>query len=404
MNPFMNPFKAAYCRIFQTVMRIALPILPYRRPTILDAVTDIPALLKEKDRKKPLLVTDAFLRKSGLTASLEQALEGSGLSVSVFDQVCVNPTTDNIALAYGQYVRDGCDCLIGFGGGSPIDCAKAIGAKAARPKKTLAQMSGILGVRRRTPLTIAVPTTAGTGSETTLAAVVTDAKTRHKYALMDFPLIPDYAVLDPQLTVSLPPQLTSTTGMDALTHATEAFIGRSTTKETRAEALEAVQIIFANIEQAYQHGDDLAARRAMLRAAYLAGDAFSKSYVGYVHAIAHSLGGKYNIAHGLANAVLLPNVLEGYGEVIYPKLHQLAIAAGIASENDSDEAAAKHYIAEIRRLNKAMNIPETLPGIRREDIPEMARYAEKEGNPLYPVPVLWETEQFMPYYEQVMEK
>lgn len=402
--PPMNPLKAAYCRVFQICLRIALPFLPYRKPELLDHVTDIPALLTDKGLTKPLLVTDAFLHSSGLTASLEQALTLAGMKFEVFDRVCVNPTTDNITEAYNLYVSSECDCLIGFGGGSPIDCAKAIGAKAARPKKTFGQMSGILRIMKRTPFTIAIPTTAGTGSETTLAAVVTDAETRHKYAIMDFPLIPDYAVLDPLLTVSLPPKMTSTTGMDALTHATEAFIGRSTTKETRAEALEAVRLIFANIETAYNEGDNLEARSNMLHAAFLAGDAFSQSYVGYVHAIAHSLGGKYNIAHGLANAVLLPLVLEGYGSAVYPKLHQLAVAAGIATADESDETAAKRYIGEIRRLNHDMNIPETLPGIRKEDIPEMARYAEKEANPLYPVPVLWTQEQLVPYYYMVMEE
>ena len=400
----MNPLKAAYCRIFQICLRIALPFLPYRKPKLLDHVTDIPALLQQNHLQRPLLVTDSFLHGSGLTASLEQTLRDDDIEVVIFDRVCVNPTTDNITEAYNLYVSSRCDCLIGFGGGSPIDCAKAIGAKAARPKKTFGQMSGILRIMKRTPFTIAIPTTAGTGSETTLAAVVTDAATRHKYAIMDFPLIPDCAVLDPQLTVSLPPKMTSTTGMDALTHATEAFIGRSTTKETRAEALEAVRLIFANIETAYRDGSNLEARGNMLRAAFLAGDAFSQSYVGYVHAIAHSLGGKYNIAHGLANAVLLPLVLEGYGEVVYPKLHKLAVAAGIAVEEESDEIAAKRYISEIRRLNRDMNIPQTLPGIREEDIPEMARYAEKEANPLYPVPVLWTQEQLASYYYMVMEK
>lgn len=400
----MNAAKAFYCRAFQTVFRIALPVLPYRKPEIIEKVIYIPDVLKEKGLTRPLLVTDSFLRSSGLTAVLEKALADQGLSLSVFDQVCANPTTSNIAQAHELYVKDNCDCLIGFGGGSSIDCAKAVGAGIAQPDKSLGQMSGILKVRKKTPLTIAVPTTAGTGSETTLAAVVTDSETRHKYAINDFPLIPDYAVLDPKLTVSLPKSLTSTTGMDALTHAVEAFIGRSTSKETRAEALEAISLIFSNIETAYNEGDNLEARSNMLKAAFLAGDAFSKSYVGYVHAVAHSLGGKYNIAHGLANAVLLPVVLEAYGEKIYKKLHRLAVAAGISDESEADSDAALKFIAEVRRLNRDMNIPETFPQIKEEDIPQMAAYAEKEGNPLYPVPVLMTEKELEKFYYAVMEK
>lgn len=400
----MNPLKAAYCRIFQTCLRIALPVLPYRKPKIIERVKDIPQVLQSKDCSHPLLVTDSFLYSSGLTRSLEKALLAADLDYTVYDQVCVNPTTENILKAYDLYRAKGCDCLIGFGGGSPIDCAKAVGAKVAQPKKEFGQMSGILKVHRRTPLTIAVPTTAGTGSETTLAAVVTDAETRHKYAIMDFPLIPDYAVLDPRLTVTLPPSMTATTGMDALTHAVEAYIGRSTTRETRTEALTAVSLIFENIQMAYRDGKNLRARRNMLQAAFLAGDAFSQSYVGYVHAVAHSLGGRYNTAHGLANAVLLPVVLEAYGSKIDPKLHDLAVAAGISAAEEDVHKSAVKFIAAVRELNESMNISKTLPGIQREDIDQLAKYAEKEANPLYPVPVLWGKKDLIPFYYAVMEK
>lgn len=176
-----------------------------------------------------------------------------------------------------------------------MDCAKGVGARLARPNKTLAKMEGILHVMHKLPLLIAVPTTAGTGSETTLAAVITDADTHHKYAINDFSLIPHYAVLEPEVTVGLPPQLTSTTGMDALTHAIEAYIGRSTTKQTRSAAIEAIQLILRYLPAAYKNGQNRIARKQMLRASYLAGTAFTKSYVGYVHAVAHSLGGQYGI-------------------------------------------------------------------------------------------------------------
>lgn len=247
-------------------------------------------------------------------------------------------------------------------------------------------MKGILKVLRRLPVVIAVPTTAGTGSEVTLAAVITEPEKRHKYALMSFPLIPKYAVLDPALTYSLPPHLTATTGMDALTHAVEAYIGRSTTRETRRLALDAARLIFANIETAYADGRNERARKNMLQAAYMAGIAFSKSYVGYIHAIAHSLGGQYGVPHGLANAVTMPYVLEAYGDCTDKKLYRLGVVAGVCSESDGYEAGAKKFIAAIREPNRKMNIPEHIEEIRREDVPVMALHAQKEANPLYPVP------------------
>jgi len=262
----------------------------------------------------------------------------------------------------------------------------------------------VLRVLRKLPTLIAIPTTAGTGSETTLAAVITDPKTHRKYAMMSFPLIPHYAVLDASLTYSLPPHLTATTGMDALTHAVEAYIGRSTTKETRRHALEATKLIFENLENAYKNGRDQTAREQMLRAAYQAGVAFSKSYVGYVHAVAHSLGGAYGIPHGLANAVLLPHVLFAYGKRVEKKLHRLAIAAGVANATDTPKEAAKRLISEIFRMNREMQIPATLQGIVAEDIPALARRAEKEANPLYPVPKLLTAKELERFYYAVSEQ
>ena len=256
----------------------------------------------------------------------------------------------------------------------------------AYPKKPLSKLRGVLRVLRRIPPLIAVPTTAGTGSEVTLAAVITDEVTRHKYTMNDFTLIPRYAVLDPEATYSLPPSLTATTGMDALTHAVEAYIGRSTTRETRRRALYAVKLIFANIRRAYSDGRDREARANMLDAAYNAGIAFSKSYVGYIHAVAHSLGGQYNIPHGLANSVLMPIVLRDYGAKVHKKLHRMGVAAGVASESDTHADGAEKFISAIEELNRTMNIPARLDGIDGGDIPRMARYAAKEANPLYPVP------------------
>lgn len=284
-----------------------------------------------------------------------------------------------------------------------MDCAKAVGARIAKPNQSLAKMKGILKVHKKLPLLIAIPTTAGTGSETTLAAVITDAETRHKYAINDFPLIPRYAVLDPKVTLSLPPHITATTGMDALTHAVEAYIGRSTTYATRKDSLMAVKLIFENLDTVYNDGSNIEARRNMLKASFYAGCAFTKSYVGYVHAIAHSLGGEYNVPHGLANAILLPFILESYGECIYKKLYELGVEAGIVEKDTPYEVAARKFIDAIKDMKKRFQISDTVSAIKEEDIPKLAHYADKEANPLYPVPKLMDANELEEFYHLLME-
>ena len=322
---------------------------------------------------------------------------------TIYDRTVANPTTENVAEAVELYRANDCRAIIGFGGGSSMDCAKATGARIAKPHQSLAKMKGILKVHKRLPLLIAIPTTAGTGSETTLAAVITDAETRYKYAINDFPLIPRYAVLDPKVTLSLPPAITASTGMDALTHAVEAFIGNSTTYGTRKDALLAVKLIFENLDIVYNDGSNLDARRNMLHASFYAGCAFTKSYVGYVHAVAHSLGGQYNVPHGYANAVILPMVLEAYGSAVYKKLDKLAVEAGIADPEDSYEEGAKKFIQAIKDMKLRFHIGNTIPEIREEDIPKLAHYADKEANPLYPVPVLMNARELENFYYGLME-
>ncbi len=399
----MNCLRKVYCRTYQTAFRIALPILPYKTPELLENVDDLTRLLKKQGINRVLMVTDKSIRNLGITERLEKSIYSAKIRCFVYDDTTANPTTDNVESAVKMYVKNKCSALIGFGGGSSIDCAKAVGARIAKPKKSLQKMKGILKVRKKLPLLADVPTTAGTGSETTLAAVITDSRTRHKYPINDFVLIPKYAVLDPKVTRSLPKSITATTGMDALTHAVEAYIGRSTTKETRAQAIEAVQLIFDNIFKVYENVNDMEARKNMLYASYLAGCAFTKSYVGYVHAVAHTLGGRYNVPHGLANAVLLPYVLEDYGSSAYKKLHELAVSVGISSFSKSDRVGAEKFITAIKKMNEKMNIPKKIKGIKAKDIPRLAKYADKEGNPLYPVPKLMDDKELRKFYYKVME-
>lgn len=383
---------------------MSIPFLPYRKPEVVNSVKALPEIIRSHGGTRVLIITDAGIRSLGLIDQLEQVLESHEIPCTIYDRTVANPTTENVEEAKELYLEEHCDVLIGFGGGSSMDCAKATAVRIARPKKPLAKMKGILKVRKKLPLLIAVPTTAGTGSETTLAAVITDAVTRHKYAINDFPLIPKYAVLDPRVTLGLPKSVTATTGMDALTHAVEAYIGNSTTADTRRDALRAVKLIFENLDTAYEDGQNVAARREMLKASFYAGCAFTKSYVGYVHAVAHSLGGEYNVPHGLANAVLLPFVLEEYGEVIHEKLLRLAVAAGIAEKDTPPAEAAARFIGAIKEMKKRYGIGDVIPEIRREDIPKLARYADREANPLYPVPVLMDAKELERFYEMVMEK
>jgi alcohol dehydrogenase class IV len=396
----MNIFKKIYCRTFQGALKLALPFLPYRDPEIIDCIEDIPVVLRARGKNKPLIVTDKTIIGLHLTCGLENSLKGNGFDYELYDEVVANPTTDNVAAALKLYKEGGCDCLIAFGGGSPMDCAKGVGALVAKPKKQLGDLKGILKVRKKIPLLVAIPTTAGTGSETTLACVIVDSKTRHKYAINDFPLIPSYAVLDERVTATLPKKVAATTGMDALTHAIEAYIGKGGNSSTRRDALEAIELIFANIQSACLNGD-ATARKNMLTASHKAGRAFSKAYVGYVHSLAHALGGKYDTPHGLANAVILPIVLDEYGKYAYKKLNKIAKYCKLVGEGTSVEEGARAVINKIEQLNAVLDIPATLTFIKTDDLPELAAYAEKEANPLYPVPVLWDKQKLIKVYRKI---
>lgn len=399
----MNPVYKVFCRTVQLGFRLALPLLPYREPRQLGAVADVPPLLQMLQISSVLLVTDPVLRSSGVTALLEAELEKNQIQCTVYDKTCPNPTVYHVEEALSLYHQGNCQGIIAFGGGASIDCAKAVGARVAYPKRSLRQLKGLLRVWRKLPPLIAIPTTAGTGSETTVAAVITDPERQHKYTMLNFTMIPTFAVHDPAVTCSLPPHVTATTGMDALTHAVEAYIGGTTTAETRRLAKETVKLVFENLETAYTNGSDAVARRNMLQAAYSGGIAFSKSYVGYIHAVAHSLGGQYNMPHGLTNAVLMPLVLELYGDCVHEKLRDLAVEAGVAQSTDAPARAASAFIQAIREMNRRMGIPARLSGIRREDIPVMAHHAHREANPLYPVPRLMDAAELEQIYYLVAD-
>ncbi|MBO5954790.1 MAG: iron-containing alcohol dehydrogenase, partial [Clostridia bacterium] len=373
----MNIFSKFYCRVYQITMRTFLPFLPYREPELISNNEELLKVLETNNCDNALIVTDKGIRGIGLTKNLEDFLTDNGVSFSVYDGTVANPTTTNVDEALEMYKKNECECLIAFGGGSAMDCAKAVGARLACPHKTLNDMKGVLKVNHKLPLLIAIPTTAGTGSETTVTAVITDSETRHKYPINDFDLIPHYAMLDAKLTLGLPKHITAQTGTDALTHAIEAYIGRSTTKSTRRNALTAIKLIFENLEVAYNDGSNIQARKRMLKASYKAGLAFTKSYVGYIHAVAHTLGGQYNVPHGLANAVIMPYFLRLYGKSAHKKLWKIGIFTGLFDEKMDKEQGAKIVIKKIEDMNKAMNIPTKIQGIKEEDIPALAKLASK---------------------------
>lgn len=386
--------KRAYYRTFQGVFGVGEKFMPWRKPELVTGpggIREIPRLLADAGVKKPMLVTGPNIVKT-IGKRIMEILDEAGIACAVFSEVEANPSVVTAERVYLRYQENDCDGFIALGGGSPMDAAKAAAALCARPDKQLTQLAGLLKVGRPIPPLIAIPTTSGTGSETTVAAVITDRETNHKYAIMDLHLIPRYAILDPELTVGLPPRTTATTGMDALTHAVEAYLCWTyNTRESIRDAEEAVQSIFVNLEKVYAHPEDINGRQEMMLAAFKAGFAFTRSSVGNVHAIAHTLGGFYNTPHGLANAVILPIVLEDYGEAVYPKLARLAELAKVKTCGTTEEKA-KAFIAEIRAMNRRMGIPTGFDFIKDEDIPTMVKYALAEANPVYPVPVVYDRE------------
>ncbi|MCR4875353.1 MAG: iron-containing alcohol dehydrogenase [Clostridia bacterium] len=402
----MNSLKKCYCRTYQKIMYLACFLLPWRKPELLEfdnGVLGLPEFIKNKGIERVLLVTDEGLKNLGLCDGLVNKCAEVGLKCAWYYKAVPNPTIDNIEEALKMYKENDCQAIIAFGGGSPMDCAKGVGARVACPNKQVPQMKGILKVTHKLPPLYAIPTTAGTGSETTLAAVISNPQTHEKYPINDPHLIPQYAVLDASLTVGLPQKITSTTGVDALTHAVEAYIGSANTKETKEMAIKATKLIFENLKKAYDNGKDMEARSNMQKAAFYAGVAFTRAYVGNVHAIAHTLGGFYGVPHGLANAIILPIMLDEYGESAYKKLAELADVVGIQGADDAEKA--QKFIQAIKDLNASMNIPKYIENtIKDEDIPTLAKRAEAEANPLYPCPKLFDVDEFQRLYYTIQGK
>lgn len=395
--------KYVWYRIRQFGFSAFMYLAPLRQAKVIQGAGSIYKILemvKKSGKKKVLIVTTPGFIRRGSLEKFFQAFGKSGVEYAVFSRVQPDPATDCIEEAVTFYQTEKCEAIVAVGGGSVIDCSKALGARIAQPKKSLKQMQGLLKVMKQIPDIYAVPTTAGTGSEATAGAVITDGKSHCKFTVLDLCLVPKYAVLDPEMTLALPPAITAVTGMDALTHAVEAYTNCFCSPKTRKTAEKAVKLVYENLLLAYEDGNNLQARENMLLASYYAGMAINSNFIGYVHAIAHGIGGLYGVTHGKANAVVMPYVLEAFGKKAEKKLAALAELVGMIGKNDKEKAAA--FIGSIRKMNGKLGIGEKIEELRKEDFEELASRAVREGNPTYPVPVIWEKNDFLTVMEKIV--
>lgn len=386
-----------YSRIYQGVFKIGMYFIPWKMPEKIDgagSIKKLPKFIKDKGVDKVLVVTDKVLNQDlKMLDGLYDAMKDANLECVVYDGVKPNPTDTAIEEGLKLYNENGCQGIIAFGGGSPMDCAKIIGARVVKPRKSVKKMKGLFKVLHKLPLFVTVPTTAGTGSETTIAAVITLSENHHKITINDISLMPKYAVFDPELTVGLPPHVTSTTGMDALCHAVESYTNKTyNTKLENDLAKKAVKLIDENLFTCYKDGQNIEARQNMQLAAFYAGRAFTRGCVGYVHSIGHTLSGLYGMPHGLTMSIILPHVMRQFGSAVHKRLADLADVIGITGNSDAEKS--DKFIQWIDDLNAKMDIPNKIDKIKDQDIDQIIEWASKEANPLYPVPVVWGKEDF----------
>lgn len=330
--------------------------------------------------KKALVVTDAPLVKIGVVKRVTDLLSSQGVDCVLFDGVHPNPTTTNVAAGLALLQANACDCVISLGGGSPHDCAKGIALVAVNGGEIKDYEGLDRSGKPQLPL-IAINTTAGTASEMTRFCIITDESRHVKMAIVDKHTTPILSVNDPELMLLKPAGLTAATGMDALTHAIEAYVSTAATPITDACALKAVEIVSQSLRQAVQHGDDIGAREQMAYAQFLAGMAFNNASLGYVHAMAHQLGGFYDLPHGVCNAILLPHVQAYNKQVSAKRLGDIARAMGENTAGLSDDAAADVCLTAIRKLSVDVGIPTGVAqlGAKEEDIPTLAANALKDA-------------------------
>lgn len=370
--------------------------MPDRSPVTLvgpDTATGLCKAIAQAGFKNCLIVTDRGLVELGMIAKITSILEAEGVNAFVFDGVEPDPTSTQVNQGLAKLRETHSEVILAIGGGSPMDAAKIIAALATN-NKSIEKLEGLMKVRQPILPLYALPTTAGTGSEATIAAVVSDPTTHAKKFVIDPKLVPAMAALDPNLMVGLPPHITAATGMDALTHAVESFLAPTSTKQTEEFATRAVRLIFSNLPKAHREGGDIEARSAMALASYYAGMAFTRTGVGYVHAIAHNLGATYGTPHGWANAVVLPHILDFSVQPAAARLARLAEIAGIEDcDGRGERDKATRFIEAVRKLMAEVGIDETLPALKAADIPSLATRALAEAQANYPVPRFMEQDQ-----------
>lgn len=389
-------FKKCCYRVYQYVLTSVMHIVKYNNKVISKegAVYNIPQLLKKQGiNGRVLIITGPHIARTGLFREIARVFKEKGINYVIFSGTSPETGIDSIEYARKLYICNKCCAIVAIGGGSVMDCAKAAAAGIANPHRKIASLEGYQKSRKQNPPVIAVPATAGTGAETTACAVVRDVATGSKKIIADTNIMPKFAVLDPVMTRELPPHMAAYSGMDALTHATESYLNKYSCKSAEKDAEMAVQLIAENITGVYYGTGGSSARQKMLEASYLAGRAFLRTSVGYVHAIGHAIGGRYNIAHGMAVAAVLPYVLGWYGECVHKKLARLADICGITENRNIPEGRkAESYINYIQMLCQKMGIYSDFnkilkkEDITRKDIKKMAKCAIIESNPHYPVP------------------
>lgn len=340
---------------------------------------DLPNRVNALGGKKPLVVADKGMTALGYTARLTELLGSAGIESVVYDGTVPNPTDTNVEEGLAVYRDHGCDMLISLGGGSAHDCCKAVGLVATGGGK-IHDYEGVDQAKEKLPPYIAVNTTAGTASEMTRFTIITNTSNHVKMAIVDWRVTPDIAINDPELMVDMPPALTAATGMDALTHAVEAYVSIAATPITDACALQAIRLIGQYLRKAVARGDDMEARDKMAYAEYLAGMAFNNASLGYVHAMAHQLGGFYNLPHGVCNALLLPHVCRVNLIAKTERFADIAAALGEVTEGLSEREAAMLAIESIEALAQDVGIPKSLAelGVKEQDIPTMVENAQKD--------------------------
>lgn len=336
-------------------------------------------------QKRPLLVTDSFLLKNGMLDDLVAFLESEGCTVTIFDGIIPNPTFAVVEAGLKASRENHCDAVFAVGGGSAIDTAKVIAA-ASTSKKSLAQLTGILKVDRPLLPFYVVPTTSGTGSEVTNAAVISDTETHKKTFFVDPKYIPSAAAFDTGLLKSLPAPMTAATGMDALTHAIEAYTSRNRFADTDRDAAMAIKLLFEFLPVAYENGADERAREMVALASFLAGYAFTKASLGYVHAISHQISAHYNTPHGLANAIILPRVLRFNKSACANRFANLEEMLGHDGAKLGTDALADRFIARVDTLAETVGIPVNLTEVQPKDFRAIAKDALAEARASYAVP------------------